>query len=255
VPNVLKACLCLCLLAAARVALALGQTPYIAESPVPDGFGIVQGGVAAAVLADTNDFAGVIRATRDLQTDIRRVTGREPVLATDQKNSRARTILIGTIGKSPLIDRLVSEHKIDVSAIAGKWETFLIQVVPNPMPGVESGLVIAGSDKRGTIFGIYDLSEQIGVSPWYWWDGVSIKKKSEIFVKPGRYTQGPPSVKYRGIFLNDEAPDLSNWVREKYGSIEGVPGNPANYGHAFYTNIFETTSLFLRHSQLVMTDS
>ncbi len=199
-PNVLKVCLCLCLLAAPRAALALGQTPYIVESSVPDGFAIVQGGAAAAMLADTNDFAGVLRAARDLQTDIRHVTGREPVFASDQKNSGARTILIGTIGKSPLIDRLVSEHKIDVSSIVGKWETFLIQVVPNPLPGVESGLVIAGSDKRGTIFGIYDLSEQIGVSPWYWWDNVAVKHKGEIFVKPGRYMQGPPSVRVSAAF-------------------------------------------------------
>jgi hypothetical protein len=174
-----------------------------------------------------------------LQTDIGRVTGREPILSSNQETRGPRTILIGTIGKSPLIDGLVGAHKIDVSSIVGKWESFSVQVVPNPLPGVESGLVIVGSDKRGTIFGIYDLSEQIGVSPWYWWDGVSIKKKNEIFVKPGRYTQGPPSVKYRGIFLNDEAPDLSNWVREKYGVVDGIPGKPANYGHAFYTNIFE----------------
>lgn len=238
-PSVLRACLCFCILAGPRAAFALGQTPYIADSLVPGGFGIVQGGLPAMLFVDTNDYAGVVRAARDLRTDIGRVTGREPVLAMDQKNPGARAILIGTIGMSPLIDRLAGDHKIDVSLITGKWESFLIQVVPNPLPGVESGLVIAGSDKRGTIFGIYDLSEQIGVSPWYWWDGVSVKKKKEIFVKPGRFTQGPPSVKYRGVFLNDEAPDLSNWVREKYGSLEGVPGNPANYGHGFYTNIFE----------------
>ena len=235
----LKTILCLCILVAERTVFGLGQTAYIAESPVPDGFAIVQGGAAAEILIDTNDFTGVVRAAHDLRTDISRVTGRESILSSDQKTPSPRTILIGTIGKSPLIDHLVNEHKIDISQISGKWESFLVQVVANPLPSVESGLVIAGSDKRGTIFGIYDLSEQIGVSPWYWWDGISIKKKKKIFIKPGCYVQGPPSVKYRGIFLNDEAPDLSNWVREKYGSLNEISGKPANYGHAFYTNIFE----------------
>jgi hypothetical protein len=105
----------------------------------------------------------------------------------------------------------------------------VIQVVRNPLPGLKSALVIAGSDKRGTIFGIYDLSEQIGVSPWYWWADVPVHQHKELFVKPGKYTQGPPAVKYRGIFLNDEAPSLSGWVKENYGS----------YNHEFYTKVFE----------------
>ena len=109
------------------------------------------------------------------------------------------------------------------------------------MQGVENALVIIGSDKRGTIYGIYDLSEQMGVSPWYWWGDVPVQKKTNVYVKAGKYQQGEPSVKYRGIFLNDEAPDLSNWVSEKFGKVqkEGVPNNTANYGRAFYTRLFE----------------
>ena len=86
-------------------------------------------------------------------------------------------ILIGTVGKSPLIDQLARAGKIDVSGIRGKWESFFLQTVANPLPGVDSALVIAGSDKRGTIFGIYDLSEQIGVSPWYWWADVTPERQ------------------------------------------------------------------------------
>jgi hypothetical protein len=97
------------------------------------------------------------------------------------------------------------------------------------LPGIASGLIIAGSDKRGTIYGIYDLSEQIGVSPWYWWADVPVQHKNALFVRPGRYVQGPPAVKYRGIFLNDEAPALSGWVKEKFG----------NYNHQFYEKVFE----------------
>jgi len=133
------------------------------------------------------------------------------------------------VGKSELLDHLVREAKIDVSAITGRWESFLIQAVNNPFPGVASAIVIAGSDKRGAIFGIYDLSEQIGVSPWYWWADVPVAHHSTLMAKPGAYLQGPPAVKYRGIFLNDEAPSLTGWVEEKFG----------NYNHDFYSKVFE----------------
>ena len=128
--------------------------------------------------------------------------------------------------------------------IRGKWESYLIEVVSNPVAGVESALVIAGSDKRGTIYGIYDLSQQIGVSSWYWWADVPTTHHESIFVKPGKYTQGPPAVKYRGIFLNDEAPALSGWVREKFGQAKQsqdppVPAGVANMNHEFYGRVFE----------------
>jgi hypothetical protein len=111
-------------------------------------------------------------------------------------------------------------------------------VVNAPLPGIEHALVICGSDKRGTIFGIYDLSEQMGVSPWYFWADVAIRHQSAVYVRPGRYLQGEPAVKYRGIFLNDEAPDLTNWVHAKYGSAPGYP-SAANYGREFYAHVFE----------------
>src|SRR4029078_12183131 len=136
-------------------------------------------------------------------------------------------ILIGTIGRSAIIDQLATAKKIDTSSIAGKWESYLIQVVADPLPGVSSALVIAGSDKRGTIFGIYDLSEQIGVSPWYWWADVPVEHKDALYVKAGKYVQGPPEVEYRGIFLNDEAPALSGWTKEKFGG----------FNQKFYTKV------------------
>ena len=110
-------------------------------------------------------------------------------------------IIIGTIGKSPIIDKLIRDRKIDVSAIAGQWESFLIQVVPDPMPGARQRAGHRRERQAGTIYGIYDLSEQIGVSPWYWWADVPVEHKAALFVKAGRYVQGPPSVKYRGLFL------------------------------------------------------
>jgi hypothetical protein len=218
--------------------LALGQTQYVETTSSPGSFPVCAANAPAVISVDTNDFPGVVRAVGDLQMDISRVTARTPVVFHAGENPGANVILVGTIGKSDLIDRLVREKKIDVAPIAGKWESFFVQVVPNPFPGVESALVICGSDKRGTIYGIYDLSEQIGVSPWYYWADVPATHHDQLFVKAGKFVQGPPSVKYRGIFLNDEAPDLSNWIHEKYGNAPGLPG-VANYGRGFYTNLFE----------------
>ncbi len=219
----------LCLFALCPAAFGLGQQKYIETSPRPGSFAIVRSGVASSLYVDASDYAGVIRAAGDLQSDIALVTGVKPPIAQNTNNLGNGVILIGTIGKSSLIDNLIRDGKIDVTSIAGKWESFLIQVVPNPLPGVANALVIAGSDKRGTIYGIYDVSEQIGVSPWYWWADVPVQHKDALFAKSGAYVQGPPAVKYRGIFLNDEAPSLSGWVHEKYG----------NYNHEFYTRVFE----------------
>ncbi|MGA2541855.1 MAG: glycosyl hydrolase 115 family protein [Verrucomicrobiota bacterium] len=205
-----------------------------------DSFAIVQDNAAAPLWVDAGDFPGVLRAANDLRQDVGRVTGRTPLVSREENAPGANVILIGTIGKNPVIDRMIRENKLDAAGVAGQWESFLIQVVSKPRPGVARALVIAGSDKRGTIYGIYDLSGRIGVSPWYYWADVPVEPKSALFVKTGPCKQGPPSVKYRGLFLNDENPDLTQWVREKYGTVP-VPGGEttANYGRGFYTNLFE----------------
>ena len=228
----------------AREARALGQDRYVEYAPVPGGFPLVQAGAAAELYIDPQDFAGVRRAAEDLRADIARVTGLTPALAPSTDDLRTGAVIIGTLGKSRVIDRLIREGRIEATAIRGEWETFLVQVVADPLPGISQGLVIAGSDKRGTIFGIYDLSEQIGVSPWYWWADVPAAHRDALIIKPGRHVQGPPAVRYRGLFLNDEAPDLTNWVRAKFGSIPPgqdppIPPGLANYGHAFYAKLFE----------------
>jgi len=223
---------------------ALGQVQYVEKVNRSGSFPIVQPGVAANLYVDSNDFAGVLRAANGLQADIARVAGLTPAIVHQENGLGKNAILVGTIGRSRVIDRLIREGKIDVSPITGKWESFFIQVVPEPLPGVASGLVIVGSDKRGTIYGIYDLSEQMGVSPWYWWTDVAVEHKDALFVKPGKYVQGPPAVKYRGLFLNDEAPDLSNWITDKFGMVPPstnppIPPGVANYNHQFYTKLFE----------------
>ncbi len=208
---------------------AIGQQKYVETVSSTGSFVLAQKDGLATLLVDSNDWPGVIRAVNDLQADVNRVTGQLPKITNDENDLLKNTVIIGTIGKSRLIDRLIKDGNIDVSKITGKWESFIIEVVPKPLAGIENALVIAGSDKRGTIYGIYDLSEQIGVSPWYWWADVPVEHKDALFVKAGKYVQGPPAVKYRGIFINDEGFALTPWVREKYG----------NYNSQFYTRVFE----------------
>lgn len=215
--------------ASSSAVLAIGQKRYVDVAPSEGSFALAQGDDLAMLWVDAQDHAGVVLAAKDFQADVARVTGHTPELTHELTDLGTNAVLVGTIGRSAIIDRLIREGKIDASQIVGKWEAFLIQVVSVPVPGVAKGLVIAGSDKRGTIFGVYDLSEQIGVSPWYWWADVPVVRREALFVRPGMYVEGPPAVQYRGIFLNDEAPALSGWVHEKFG----------NYNHKFYTKVFE----------------
>lgn len=203
---------------------------YIATEKGLGRFALSVAGKSAPIYVSPEDYPGVVRVAKHLQADIKMVTNAEPQLVIGKKAPKAKEIvLVGTLGKSPIIDKLVRDRKLDVAGIAGRWETSLIQVVEKPMRGVDRALVIVGSDKRGTIYGMYDLSDEIGVSPWYWWADVPVKQKQNVYVLPGRHTQGEPAVKYRGFFINDEAPALSGWSKEKFGG----------FNHKFYDRVFE----------------
>jgi hypothetical protein len=207
-----------------------GDKSYISTEKQKGSFALSVAGKPAPLYVSPDDFPGVLRVMKHLQADVNRVTKAEPQLYIDKKVPKAKEIvLVGTLGKSPVIDKLVKDKKLDVTGIAGKWEASLIQVVEKPMRGVDRALVVVGSDKRGTIYGIYDLSAQIGVSPWYYWADVPVKEQQHLYVLPGRHTQGEPAVKYRGIFINDEAPALSGWSKEKFGG----------FNHKFYDKVFE----------------
>lgn len=215
-----------CLLASVATS---GLAQYIAFSETPGSFRLAADREAAPIYVDGQDWPGVIRATRDLQSDLATVTGARPSLSTTAAVMGKEIVIVGTVGKSSLVDGLARTGKIDIRPIQGKWESYVIQVVPHPLPGVERALVVAGSDKRGTIYGVYDISEKAGVSAWSWWADLPVHHHPELYVKPGRFVQGPPAVRYRGIFLNDEAPSLSNWVYANFGE----------YRHKFYEHVFE----------------
>lgn len=193
---------------------------YVTFDLSADALILVGEGRSAGIYVDSTDWEGVQLAARNLVEDIYKVSGVRPAY-TSVTDLPAGGIVIGTVGKSGLIDRLVSEGKIDVGPIRGQWESFLIQTVDNC-------LVIAGSDKRGTIYGIYDVSEKIGVSPWYYWADVPVAAHDRIGIVRGRYVQPSPKVKYRGIFLNDEWPSLGGWSKQAFGGF-----NSGFYGRLF----------------------
>lgn len=199
---------------------------FVTEKAEKGSFALVRASSAAPIIVDAGDFKGVARAADDLQADVARVTGVKPQRLATANGTNA--VLIGTLGKSALIDGLVKSGKLKVDAIQGKWESFVIATVADPLPGVKQALVIAGSDKRGTIYGIYEVSEQIGVSPWYWFADVPVRHRAALSIQAGSYVQGPPAVKYRGIFINDEAPALTGWAKEKFGGL-----NSKMYTHVF----------------------
>ena len=214
---------------AVRAQTGVPGESYVVTEAGAGRFALATGGQPVPLYASADDHPGVLRALRDLQADLGRVTGTEPALTTGAAPTSGRAVLVGTLGKSALIDGLVAAGKLDASDVAGRWETFVLEVVDDPLPGVDEALVIAGSDKRGTVFGLYDLAEQAGVSPWHFWADVPTPHRPDLYFLPGRHTDGEPKVKYRGIFLNDENPALYGWVNETFGG----------FNHQFYETVFD----------------
>ncbi|WP_051234389.1 glycosyl hydrolase 115 family protein [Flavobacterium denitrificans] len=208
---------------------AINSDKYIVNQASAESFPLVSKGKTASILVSNKDYAGVLKVAGHLENDIFKVSDLHPRRIKKISEVEDFVIIIGTLGKSEIIDQLAQKGKIDKNELQGKWEKFTTQIVENPFKGIKKALVIAGSDKRGTIYGIYDLSSQIGISPWYFWADVPVKKQSELHVLPGVHTQGEPKVKYRGIFINDEAPALTGWAFEKYGG----------FNSKFYDTVFE----------------
>jgi len=176
----------------------------------------------ASISFDANEHSCVQRAIANLQQDFRRVTGKAALSGVSGDSGKPGNIFVGTVGVNKQIDQWVK--KGELRDLKGKTEKYIIKTIGDQ-------LVIAGSDKRGTVYGIYELSQQIGVSPWYYWADVPVEKHDAIYIKKGEYTDGEPSVRYRGLFLNDEAPCLTTWVKNTFGT---------DYGdHRFYEKVFE----------------
>jgi hypothetical protein len=229
-------------LAVAPAAVAAPAGPdagYVVTRTGRGHFPLVAGGRAAPIVVSAGDHAGVLRVAGDLATDLRRATGVQPAVSHDAVPAGRDPVIVGTIGRSALIDRIVAAGRLDVTGIRGRWETTVEQVVDHPLPGVRRAFVIAGSDQRGTIYGAYDVSRQIGVSPWHFWDDVPVPHSGALYVRPGRHSQGTPAVKYRGFFINDENPATGTWAPRYFGPGK-APGYPGGLNAAYYAQVFET---------------
>jgi hypothetical protein len=227
----LGAVLCLAL---ASIAHAAVDRPVVDTADSRGAVRLVTAGKAATIVFDADADPGVRRAAGDLAEDVFRVTGvraalsaKGPALPT-KDDAGSDIVIVGVAGRSALLDRLAKSGRIDLAPLRGTWEASTTTVVMKPWAGVARAIVIAGSDKRGAIYGVYDLSEAMGVSPWYWWADVPVRHKEALFVRAGRYGRPSPAIKYRGIFLNDEAPALSGWAFEKFGGF-----NSRMYAHVF----------------------
>ena len=175
-------------------------------------FPLVRGQETAALVASPEDAEVVRIALAAVAGDIQRVTGKTPLVVSNSQPLTAYCVLVGTVGKSALIDKLAAAGKISTTPIQGQWERYLWQVVDNPLPGVKKALVIAGSDRRGTAYGVFAMSRAIGVSPWIWWANVNPAPKPNLWLSDSLVVSDSPAVKYRGIFLNDEDWGLRKWA-------------------------------------------
>ena len=217
-------------LALSLCAIAKDNKGIVTENLNAGGFTLISQSHPVTLLVADNDKKGVLIAASNLQKDFERVCGSKAALLNAPSPDTKRYVIAGTL-ESSYIKQIVKAKKIDEKELKGKVEKYLMTVVDNPLPGVDEALVIAGSDMRGTIYGIYELSEQIGVSPWYDWMDVPAVRHTNLAIQKGTYTAGEPAVRYRGLFLNDEAPCLTSWVKKTFGTNYG--------GHEFYARVFE----------------
>lgn len=200
-----------------------------AQARSADTFVLASAGKAPAIFIDANDAKVVAIAARAVAGDVQSVSGALPAVETGAPTGKS-VIIAGTLGQSAVIDRLAAEGKLSVAAIKGQSEGYVISVVDSGLDGVGRALVIAGADRRGTAYGLFQLSRMIGVSPWNWWADVKPQRRATLDIATDRIEQKSPSVKYRGFFINDEDWSIRPWA-EKHDPT-GTMG-PQTYAHIF----------------------
>lgn len=206
---------------------ACDQPVSICPNPGAGRFALVHGGRPAAVYVDNDANSAVKRAADTFMSDLAQVSGQKPLRLENISHAKGPLVIVGVLGQSPVIDALVRAGKIDARGISGQWEAFRQIVVAKPFPKVEQALVIVGADRRGAVYGLYDISEKMGVSPLVWFADVPVTQQKNVFLTAGSRSD-QPKVKYRGIFINDEAPGFESWTTKKFGGA-----NAKAYEHVF----------------------
>jgi hypothetical protein len=230
-----------CLLCAFMLlsSVGLGGQQIVIEDPTQDvggrgnTFKLAANGAVADLLVDDQDRNTVRLAVRLFAEDIERVTGQNVSIKNTVKSAGPICVVVGTINHSRPIKALIRSQEIDVAKVRGQWESCLIQVVDRPFRGVQRALVVAGRDRRGCAYGLFEISRQMGVSPWVYFADVPPKKSDTILIKAGRFVQKSPSVKYRGIFINDEMWGLRPWAMNTLAPAEGKGIGPTTHRKIF----------------------
>jgi len=212
----------------ASTTCAAAQEPLrLLEAKGAAGFPLIRRGVPAALVVDGDADPAVRHVADAFALDLARVGGTAPRRLARLEDAKGPVVLIGQLGRSPLIDALVRQGRIDARDLQGEWEAYRQIVLDNPAPGVSQALVIVGADRRGAVYGTYDISQRIGVSPWHWFADVPVHRRADVTLAPGS-RRDQPRVRYRGFFINDEDPSFSGWAKKHFGGI-----NSAMYARVF----------------------
>jgi hypothetical protein len=217
--------MCAALLAGGAV-LACDIPVSVCTHGSPTSLALVRAGQPAAVYVDANADAALRHVAASFTDDLQRVSGQPAHQLATIAEAKGELVIITQLGHSAVLDDLVKRGKLQLPQnLAGQWEAFQQRVVDQPFPNVPRALVIIGADRRGAVFGTYDLSAKMGVSPWYWWADVPVKQQTELYLTAGQRSDAP-QVKYRGFFINDEDPSLKTWAQKKYGGVNSKMYEP-----------------------------
>ena len=208
--------------------VVMAQVSLGSGSSKANEFTVVSSKANARLFFDEHDFEVVKKVADLFSNDVRMITGKAIQVGTTKDKLASNSIIVGTLGHNELINKLVAKNKLDVSSLKNRWESYLIEIVCNPLPGVGKALVVVGSDRRGTAYGLFSISEAMGISPWYWWADAPVVKRQELSLKVDRIIAKEPTVKYRGIFINDEDWGLLRWAKRTFEKERGNIG-PKTY--------------------------
>lgn len=199
----------------------------VCMQPVAGGFALIENGAPASLLIEAGADSALRHAGDGFAADLERVSGQAPQRVQAVSEARGDLIIAGVLGQSAIIDALVRTGKLDAADLEGQWEAYRQVVVDRPFAGVGRALVIVGADRRGAVYGLYDIAEKIGVSPWHWFADVPVPRQATVFVTAGN-RRDQPRVKYRGFFINDEDPAFNTWAHRQFGGF-----NARMYRHVF----------------------